>query len=81
MHDKKTSRVIVAPYAENGPGVMSAMDDTGYTLARSKFDDIDYVSPLQRSEPIFYAQQLAGKSFATMPVTTGKKCSVFILTI
>ena len=70
---QKIISVIVAPYAENGPGVMSAMDDTGYTLARSKFDDIDYVSPLKEVNLYFMRSSSLGKVFATMPIDNRKE--------
>ena len=70
---QKNISVIVAPYAENGPGVMSAMDDTGFTLARSKFDDIEYVSPLKEVNLYFIRSSSLGKVFATMPVDNRKQ--------
>lgn len=70
---QKNISVIVAPYAENGPSIMSAMDDTGYTLARSKFDDIDYVSPLKEVNLYFMRSSSLGKVFATMPVDNRKQ--------
>jgi len=65
--------VIVAPYAENGPTVMPAMDSTGYTLARSKFDDVEYVSPLKEVNLYFMRSCSLGKVFASMPVDNRKQ--------
>lgn len=68
-HTKQQSNaVIVAPYSENGPSIISAMDATGYVLARSGFEDVDYVSPLKEVNLYFLRSVSLGKLFATMPV-------------
>lgn len=65
---QQKNAAIVAPYAESGPSIISAMDDTGYVVARSGFEDRDYVSPLKEVNLYFLRSISLGKLFATMPI-------------